>query len=204
MNSEKLFYSRGLYLEGGYVLKDVSVLSGDVVWVNSDNPVELDVFIAFLLGLVKIEEGNANISGRKIKDLPHNIVSYFDIVNWHPKLASINDLVNILAHSRGLQSSFVLNEFKRLLNGIGAGYAVNLSLDKMTRSTKIMLSTALVMSMPSLIMLLVEPFEVLDKEASIFLDAEIKNLANDGSSIFILSGTEPIFYNKSIKVGIKE
>lgn len=203
MSSEKLFYSRGLCLEGGYTLGDVSVLSGDLVWVNSDNPMDLDVFVAFILGLVKIKEGRANISGKEIKDIPYDVVSYFDLVNWHPRLASINDLVNILAHSRRLQSSFVLNEFKRILNGIGAGYALNLSLDKMTRATKVMLSTALVMSIPSLIMLLIDPFEVLDKESGLFLDAEIKNIVNDGSSVFILSSTEPGFYNKSIKVGIK-
>jgi ABC-type multidrug transport system ATPase subunit len=210
MNSQALFKTKGLCLEGGYVFDDVSVLPGEVLWINSENPFELDIFVAFILGLINIKSGKGSVfgkklvSGKKISALPHGIVSYFDIVNWYPELKTIEALINVLAHSRGLQSSFVLTEFKRLLHGIGAAYALNLELNKMTRVTKMLLSTALVMSMPSLIMLLIEPFEALDKDGANFLDKEIKNVARDGSSVFILSGSEPSFYDSLIKIGKKQ
>ena len=203
MSSEALFYSKGLCIDGGSVLQDISVLSGDVVWFASENPLAFELFTAFILGLIKVRKGRVNVCGKDINAIPHNVISYFDIVNWYPELGSIDSLVNVLVYSRGLQPSFVLNEFKRILSGIGGAYALNLSLNEMTHTTKIMVSTALVMSMPSLIMLLHNPFEYLDKEGKVFLDTEIRNVSNDGSSVFILSDAEPAFYNKSMEMVLK-
>jgi len=203
MHSNALFHSKGLVIDGGLAIDDISVIPGDVVWCDSDNPMSFDIFSSFIMGLLGSKKGSAKISSKEMSAVPHTVISYFDIVNWHPHVSSISSLINVLSYSRGLHAPFILNEFKRILSGIGGGYALNLSIGKMTRITRGMVSTSLVMAMPSLIMLLIDPFDGLDNEGAEFLKKEIATTANDGSAIFIMSSLEPPVYNRSMIMEMK-
>ena len=71
----------------------------------------------------------------------------------------------------------------------------------MSANTKIMVSTAATLSMPRLLVILMEPFTGLDKDGISFISDEIKKTALDGSSFIILSDSEPSIHSKHVKMG---
>lgn len=195
-----------LILDGVSIYKDIKIpdlylSSGELLWIETQNDLEADVFVSFMFGLFPLKKGRAWFSGMSINkntDLP---ISYIDLSRWHPKSDTLEGFVKTMAYAKGMQVSYVLNDFKRILEGVGASYALDLSFDEMRSATKKIVSTCITLSMPQLLMILLDPFTGLDKENSLFLAEQIKKISVDGSSFIILSDTEVPVSAKHIKMG---
>ena len=193
MKTDNLLTIKDVVINKGLKLPDITLSSGDILWLQTDNNLQADVFSSFMLGLFEIKQGKATLAGN---DITRNIkiISYTDISRWNPKTDTVATFIKLLAHAGNFQISSVMNEFRRILDGMGAGYALNLN-------TKIMVSTATTLSMPRLVVMLLEPFTGLDKEGIAFISNEIKKTALDGSSLIIISDSEPSVHSKHVKMG---
>jgi len=200
MRTDNLLTIKDVVINKGLKLPDIMLSSGEILWLQTDNNLQIDAFISFILGLFDIKKGKATLSGN---DVTKNvkIISYTDISRWNPKTENVVTFIKLLAHAGNFQISSVMNEFKRILDGMGAGYALNLSFEEMSANTKIMVSTAATLSMPRLLVILMEPFTGLDKDGISFISDEIKKTALDGSSFIILSDSEPSIHSKHVKMG---
>ena len=199
MKTDDLLIIKDVLISKSLRLPDISLSSGDVLWLQTDNNLQADLFSSFMLGLFEIKKGKATLAGTDISKNTKT-VSYIDISRWNPNAETVETFIKFLAHAAGFQISSVMNEFKRILEGMGAKYALDLNFDKMSVNTKIMVSTATSLSMPRLIVMLLEPFTGLDKEGASFISDEIKKTALDGSSFIILSDSEPPVHNKHVKM----
>ena len=200
MKTDNLLTIKDVVINKGLKLPDITLSSGDILWLQTDNNLQADVFSSFMLGLFEIKQGKATLAGN---DITRNIkiISYTDISRWNPKTDTVATFIKLLAHAGNFQISSVMNEFRRILDGMGAGYALNLNFDEMSVNTKIMVSTATTLSMPRLVVMLLEPFTGLDKEGIAFISNEIKKTALDGSSLIIISDSEPSVHSKHVKMG---
>ena len=196
MRQDKLLITDGVLIRKDFGLPDLSLSSGDVLWLETENELQADVFISFMLGLLDVKKGKAFIGGSSIKESTRKTISYIDLSMWNPKMDSLEDLVKLLAYDNGFQVSAVMNEFKRLLSGLGTVYATDMNFDEMSIGTKRIVSSAISLAMPQLIIMLVEPFMNLDKDSIFFMEQEIKRIALDGTSIIILSDTQPPVYSE--------
>ncbi|MEI6092380.1 MAG: hypothetical protein WCQ47_01705 [bacterium] len=186
---DKLLILEGVQIHDDIRIPDVSLSSGEVVLVQTQNDLEADVFISFLFGLFPLKTGKAWFSGASLAEYKHGLISYVDLSRWHPKIDNLEHFIKTMAYAKGLQVSYVLNDFKRILEGAGASYALDLSFDEMKPATKKVVSTCITLSMPQLLMVLLDPFFGLDKDNSLFISEQIKKIATDGSAFIILADT---------------
>jgi ABC-type multidrug transport system ATPase subunit len=202
MRTDTLLKTDDVFIKKDIRIPNVSLSSGDVLWMEMENDLQADVFVSFMLGLLDVQRGKALIAGGDISKNSPKAVSYIDVSRWNPKIGSPESFIKLLAHANGLQVSAVMSEFRRMLDGLGGAYALSINFEEMNVGTKRMVSTAASLSMPRLIILLLEPFMGLDADGSAFIEHEIKRIAMDGSSLIILSGSEPPVCSKHKKLGI--
>ncbi|MFH1223229.1 MAG: hypothetical protein V1647_02670 [Pseudomonadota bacterium] len=197
--SEPLLVANNVLLQGGVKIPNLSVLPGDILWLECENNLHSDIFVSFMLGLLKIRSGTATLSGNNIT-LPgnHKVISYFNITA-HKYMDDVEKMVKLFAHSGGLEFSSAASEFKRILNGIGAGYALSVKSEEIAPATKKIIQTAMSVAMPSLLLLLDEPFTGLDTDGILFLKTELQNLVKDGTAVIIMSELEPPLNSKKLK-----
>ncbi|MCX6111756.1 MAG: hypothetical protein NTY22_00485 [Proteobacteria bacterium] len=199
MKIDNLLTMKGVFIHKGVKLPDVTLSSGDVLWIQTENNLQADLFTSFMLGLFEPKVGKAVLAGTDIRDAK-GTVSYIDISRWNPRIDSVETFIKLLAYDGGFQISSVINEFRKILDGMDSGYILNMSFEEMSVSTKNIISTAISLSMPKLIIILLEPFAGLDKKAISFIGGEIKKIVLDGSSFIILSDSEPPVYSKHVKM----
>jgi len=199
MRTDNLLTIKDVVIDKGLKLPDITLSSGDIMWLQTDNNLQSDLFISVMLGFFDIKNGKATLAGNEISKNT-KIISYTDLSRWSPKTETVETFIKLLAHAAGFQISSAVNEFKRILEGMGAAYALNLNFDEMSSNTKLMVSTAITLSMPRLVVMLLEPFTGLDKEGVAFINNEIKKTALDGSSFIILSDSEPSVHSQHVKM----
>ena len=192
--NNKLLIFRDVMVDKCVKLPDMDVASGEHVFVRVEHELLASLFVSALLGLIRVKSGKAVLAGKNMGGDVSGVVSYLGNGHWLPGTGSVERLVGYYAASRGLSVPQVYNEFCRLLHGLGAGYASRMNIKEMTYNTRKRVTTALTLSVPLLMMVLIEPFADLDNEANKFLMNELDRLSADGSSVIVLAN-EPSAYN---------
>jgi len=198
--SNPLLITSDVELDRGIRIPDMSISSGEIFWLECENHLCADVFASFMLSLLKIKKGDATLSGLNIdlhKD--HSVISYLNL-NWSIYVDDVQKLVKYMAYSGEHKFSSAMNEFKRILEGLGSAYILDMKLSEMTPATKRITSTSISLALPSLIILLEEPFLDIDETGSAFMKKELDNIIADGSSIIIMSESAPPSYMNKAKL----
>ena len=185
-----LLFIEGAELENGITLPSIKAYAGDVLWVETENNLYSDVFVSLLLGISKPKKG--------IFKFFNTNVSYCDISEWLPQIKKVSSLCRSYAYSKGSQISACVNNVKSLLSGANAGYAFDMDMQNMAKSTRVMVSWALTMSVPALNIILNDPYYGMDKNTSLFVSSKIDDVAKDGSLVVIVSHEKPVAFSKHI------
>ncbi|MBN1113757.1 MAG: hypothetical protein JXA66_00310 [Oligoflexia bacterium] len=180
---------------------DISLCSGEVLWLEVEHELYAEIFVSLLLGLLEPEKGELSLAGRPLGRDVKKLVSYISSGYWLPCLEDLKLMVRILSISLSLQTSMVYDEFRKNSEGLGITYALKMKLAEMKPWTKRRVVTALGMSMPALLVPLVEPFQGLETQESVFLGDRINEYAAEGTSFIILCSEEPPVYSKHVKFG---
>ncbi len=186
----ELLFIEGAKLENGATLPSVKAYAGDILWVETENDLYSDVFVSLLLGLSKPKKG--------VFKFFNSNVSYCDVSEWLPQIKKVSSLCRAYAYSKGNHISACVNNVRKLLGGANAGYAFDMDIQKMAKSTRVMMSWAITMSVPALNIILNNPYYGMDKNASLFVSSEIEGAAKDGSLVIIVSHEKPPVFSKQI------
>ena len=167
MNTDILLME-GIELSGGIKLSDVSAMAGDILWTEAVSPLYSDVVISMLLGLIKPVKGKYRLAGsrpsnRKQKEL----ISFFS-ASWDVGVKDSESFVKMIALNYDQKISTVSSEFKRMMKGLGAEYALKLGFEELRPATRSIVSVAATLSLPLLAIFLKEPYYGLEKNASDF------------------------------------
>ena len=194
--SADVIRTEGVVLDGGIRISDISATAGDVLWAEVASSLYTDVFISLCLGLLKPIKGKYRLAGGRVTNSKQkNIISFFD-ASWNAGVKDADTFVKMIALSYGEQISTVSSEFKRILIGLGAEYALKLDFNELKPATRSIVSTAATLSMPLLVVMLKEPYYGLEKQGSDFLNNEIARISKDGSLVMVFAGSTPAFYTK--------
>ncbi len=190
----------GIELSGGIKLSDVSAMAGDILWTEAVSPLYSDVVISMLLGLIKPVKGKYRLAGsrpsnRKQKEL----ISFFS-ASWDVGVKDSESFVKMIALNYDQKISTVSSEFKRMMKGLGAEYALKLGFEELRPATRSIVSVAATLSLPLLAIFLKEPYYGLEKNASDFLTSEILRLSKDGSLVVVFSESPPPGYTKQCRI----
>ncbi len=175
----------------GIKIPNSMLYAGDIVWVETENPLFCDVFIGILFGLVEKKRG-------KIKFF-RSRTSYFDIASWTPYVQDAVSLCSLYSYSKGVKISTSINELKKILNEVNASYVLNMNLREMTKPTKTLLSWAITLSVPDLNIVLNDPYYGADEKTSSVLSSRLDDQAKDGSLILIVSTDKPRMFSEHLK-----
>jgi len=196
----ELLSMEGVELTGGIMLSDVSAAAGDILWAGTASSLYSDVVIAMCLGLVKPVKGQYRLAGGKVSNRKQKkLISFFD-ASWKVSISDAETFVKLIALNYDKQMSTVSSEFKRIIKGLGAEYALQLKFDDLKPATRSIVSTATTLALPLLVILLKEPYYGLEKNAVEFLNSEISRLSKDGSLIVIFSEPTPPIYTKQVQI----
>jgi len=199
MNAE-LICTQDVELIGGIKISDVSASAGDVLWAETSSPLYSDVVVSMLLGLMKPVKGKYFLaSGRVTNRKQRKLISFFD-ASWDVGVKDAESFVKMIALNYDQQMSAVSSEFKRIIKGLGAEYALKVQFEDLKPATKSIVSTAATLALPFPIVLLREPFYGLEKYATDFLKSELLKLSKDGSLIVIFSESTPALYTKQVQI----
>jgi len=196
----ELIFTEGVELTGGIKISNVSASAGEVLWAETASPLYSDVVISMLIGLMKPVKGKYLLAaGRVTNRKQRELISYFD-ATWNVGVKDVESFAKMIALNYDRHLSAVSSEFKRLMNGLGAEYALRVKFEELKPATKSIVSTAATLSLPFPIVLLKEPYYGLEKHAAEFLTSELLKLSKDGSLIIIFSEAPPALYTKQVQI----
>lgn len=183
-------------------IPDFSLGSGEILWMEMENPNWAKLLQPFFNGLLIPHSGSFNITGkdlRKIKSCKE-LVSCTYLSSYQAGMVYLNSLVHWIAGDKN--SAQIWATVTRILSGIGYEYTLQVPLETMAVSTIKKISTAITLSIPKLVIILNEPFYGLEEQGKQYIDKEIENLSNDGSCVLILSQDSPFCrFDKNIFLG---
>ena len=198
--SAELNFIDGVELVGGIKISNVSALGGDVLWAETASPLYSDVVISMLLGLMKPLKGNYLLaSGQVTNKKQKQLISYFD-ATWDVGVRDAESFAKMIALNYDQQMSAVSSEFKRIIKGLGAEYALKVKFEDLKPATKSIVSTAATLALPLPVVLLKEPYYGLEKHAAEFLSSELLKLSKDGSLIIVFAESTPAVYTKQVQI----
>jgi len=96
--------------------------------------------------------------------------------------------------------SAVSSEFKRIINGLGAEYALRVRFEELKPATRSIVSTAATLALPFPIVLLKEPYYGLEKHAADFLTSELAKLSKEGALVIMFAESTPALYTKQVQI----
>lgn len=199
MNTDVLLME-SVELAGGIKLSDVSAVAGDILWAETASPLYSDVVISMLLGLIGPDKGRYRLAGTRPSNRKQKkLISYFS-ASWGVGVKDAETFVKMIALNYDKKISPVSSEFKRIMKGLGAEYALKVKFDELKPATKSIVSVAATLSLPFLIILLKEPYYGLEKQAADLLTSEILRLSKDGSLVVVFSGAPPPGYTKQFQI----
>jgi ABC-type Mn2+/Zn2+ transport system ATPase subunit len=198
--SSNLLFMEGVELIGGIKLSDISAVAGDIIWTETTSQLYSSVVISMYLGLIDPVKGKYMLAGGKpTNGKQKNLISFFD-TTWDIGVKDAETFVKMIALNYHAQMSTVSSEFKRIIKGLGAEYAMKIEFEELKPSTKSIVSTATTLALPFPVILLRDPYYGLEKNSADFLAAEISRLSKDGSLILIFSEAAPPVYTKQVQI----
>lgn len=168
---------------------------GDILWYEVEDEVFINHFISLLFNVSNPKSGSINFAGKKISKIDSKLITYLSTYSLYNFSLKVDDYIKTIAYSKELDVAKIFNKFKKTLFNLKASYALNLKTNEMTFSTasKVILSASL--AMPGFLTILKNPFDDLDKKELKYLNKEIKDLSNLGTSFLIFSGSAPLDYS---------
>ncbi len=198
--SAELIYMEDVVLIGGIRVSNFSASAGDVLWAETASPLYSDVVISMLLGLMRPVKGHYFLAaGKATNRKQRKLISYFD-ASWDVGVKDAESFVKMIALNYDQQMSAVSSEFKRIIKGLGAEYALKVNFEELKPATKSIVSTAATLALPFPIVLLKEPFYGLEKNAADFLTSELSRLSKDGALVVIFAESTPALYTKQVQI----
>jgi len=119
----------------------------------------------------------------------NRVLSYLPLA-YISNINSLYELVCWYAAAKELDAPAVFLEFKRLLAVFKSEYLLDVEVADLSLKSKGVISLCLMLSVPSMVMLISEAFLYLDDDNCNSLFAEVKRLKTEGASLIFISSIE--------------
>jgi ABC-type uncharacterized transport system ATPase subunit len=173
---------------------DLNLKDGDILWFEVEDEIFINHFIYLIFNITNPKKGSINFAGKNISKVDSKLITYLNTYSLYNYSLKIDDYIKTIACSKELDVAKIFNKFKNILFNLKASYALNLKTNEMTFPTASKVITSTSLAMPGLLTILKNPFDDLEKKELVYLNKEIKDLANLGVSFIIFSGSAPLDY----------
>jgi ABC-type uncharacterized transport system ATPase subunit len=189
---------KDVYIKKICMIEDFILKEGDLLWVESEYESYHDIFISTLYELIK-PKGEINFfSDNKVK--MRKYITYIDTDWFSFSILKPEIFLSLYSHYKSCDVAKTISNFKRIMKGLGIYYSLSLDLKNMAPVTRSKIITAMILSIPSIILVFNNPFiGFSDKDVDFFYN-EINEITKLGSSVIFLSDSAPKFYNEHIKI----